>query len=52
MRNSPSEKQRVCAFLGSDIRVREACHAAMGRMVVAARSGVSKRALKPRRRRP
>jgi hypothetical protein len=26
MRNSPSEKQRVCAFLGSDIRVREACH--------------------------
>lgn len=26
MRNSPGEKQRVCAFLGSDIRVREACH--------------------------
>jgi hypothetical protein len=25
MRNSPSEKQRVCAFLGTDIRVREAC---------------------------
>ena len=25
MRNSPGEKQRVCAFLGSDIRVREAC---------------------------
>jgi hypothetical protein len=25
MRNSPSEKQRVCQFLGSDIRVREAC---------------------------
>jgi hypothetical protein len=26
MRNSPSEKQRVCQFIGSDIRVREACH--------------------------
>ena len=26
MRNSPSEKQRVCDFIGSDIRVREACH--------------------------
>ena len=26
MRNSPGEKQRVCAFLGTDIRVREACH--------------------------
>jgi hypothetical protein len=26
MRNSPSAKQRVCAFIGSDIRVREACH--------------------------
>ena len=25
MRNSPSEKQRVCQFIGSDIRVREAC---------------------------
>ncbi len=25
MRNSPSEKQRVCEFIGSDIRVREAC---------------------------
>jgi hypothetical protein len=26
LRNSPSEKQRVCQFIGSDIRVREACH--------------------------
>jgi len=26
MRNSPSEKQRVCQFVGYDIRVREACH--------------------------
>jgi hypothetical protein len=26
MRHSPSAKQRVCAFLNGDIRVREACH--------------------------
>jgi len=26
MRNSPSEKQRVCQFIGYDIRVRDACH--------------------------
>jgi hypothetical protein len=26
MRNSPSEKQRVCRFIGNDVRVREACH--------------------------
>ena len=26
MRNSPSAKQRVCQFIGSDIRVREACY--------------------------
>ena len=26
MRHSPSAKERVCRFIGSDIRVREACH--------------------------
>ena len=31
MRNSPSEKQRVCEFIGSDIRVREACYGQDGR---------------------
>ena len=25
IRNSPSEKQRACEFIGNDIRVREAC---------------------------